>query len=234
MLIDRPPTIDLLLDEHPPTIATVDDLVDALAAAGRRRSYPRGSLVFAEGDEAHEVFVVRSGSMKVFVTAADGRQVVIDVFDPGALVGELATAPGARRSATAVALGPLDLVAIPVSEFRRIVHDHDGAALALVELLGRRLRAAAHRHVELGAADAVARVCARLDDLATRYGRIDTSGNVLVDSPITQLDIAQWAGLSREAVVKALRALRSLGWIDIRSRTIVVRDRAALRRRAAL
>ena len=233
MLIDRPHPDLLLLEEGPAPIRSVDELVETLAAAGRRRRYPRGSLVFAEGDEAHEVLVVRSGSLKVFVTARDGRQVVIDVFDPGSLVGELATDPGVRRSATAVALGPLELVVVPVAEFRRIVRDHDGAALALVELLGRRLRAAAHRHVELGAADAVARVCSRLDDLAGRYGVTDAAGHVVVDTPITQLDIAQWAGLSREAVVKSLRSLRSLGWIDIRGRSIVVRDRGALRRRAS-
>lgn len=223
----------MLIDERTRlTINSVPELLDELAAAGRRRTYPRGSLVFAEGDEAHEVMIVRDGSVKVFVTSADGRQVVIDVFDTGALLGELATDATSRRSATAVALTRLEVVAVPAGEFRRIVRDHDGAALALVELLTQRLRAAAHRHVELGAADAVARVCSRLDDMATRYGVIDHDGNVVIDAPVTQLDVAQWAGLSREAVVKALRSLRSLGWVDVRGRAFVIRDRHALRRRA--
>ena len=215
----------MLIDDRP-TITSPREFADVLAGAGRRRTYPRGSLVFAEGDEAHEVLIIRSGSVKVLVTAADGRQVVIDVFDPGALLGELATDGAVRRSATAVALTRLDVVAVPAAEFRRIVRDHEGAALALIDLLAGRLRTAAQRHVELGAADSVARVCARLDELADRYGVIDQRGDLLVDAPITQLDIAQWAGLSREAVVKSLRSLRSLGWVEIRGRTFVIRDRA--------
>ena len=79
---------------------------------------------------------------------------------------------------------------------------------------------------------ATARVCARLDDMASRYGVINAHGDVVVDAPVTQLDVAQWAGLSREAVVKALRSLRCLGWVDVRGRAFVIRDRPALRRRA--
>jgi CRP/FNR family transcriptional regulator, cyclic AMP receptor protein len=78
----------------------------------------------------------------------------------------------------------------------------------------------------------VARVCSRLDEMADRYGTVDAAGRTLLDTPITQLDLAQWAGLSREAVVKALRSLRNVGWITNRGRGIVIIDRDAVARRA--
>ncbi len=231
MLIDQRPS-ELL---RPASGTTGDvDLRSLLATVGRARRYPRGSLVLAEGDAAHEVLLVTRGSVKVTVGAPDGRQVLIDLLDRGALLGELAVLDGERRSATAIALTSLEVVAVPTAEFRRLLSDHDGVAFAVVELLVTRLRVAAQRHVELGAADAVARVCSRLDELARRYGRIDHDGRIAIDSPITQLELGQWAGLSREAVVKALRSLRRVGWLDVSGRAIVIRDLDALRSRAAM
>jgi CRP/FNR family cyclic AMP-dependent transcriptional regulator len=126
----------------------------------------------------------------------------------------------------------VDVGPVPVSTFRQMLRVAPGAAEALIDVLAARLRAAASRHVELGAADAVARVCSRLDEMAARYGMLDPSGRIVLDTPITQLDLAQWAGLSREAVVKALRSLRSVGWITIRGRNIILLDREAIARRA--
>ena len=127
---------------------------------------------------------------------------------------------------------PVEVVTVPVAEFRTILREVPGAAEAMIDVLAARLRAAAGRHVELGAADAVARVCSRLDEMADRYGVLDAAGRLVLDTPITQLDLAQWAGLSREAVVKALRSLRNVGWITNRGRAIVVLDRDAIAGRA--
>jgi CRP/FNR family cyclic AMP-dependent transcriptional regulator len=149
-------------------------------------------------------------------------------------MGELAALDGAGRAANAFAVTAVEVVAVSTPEFLRLVTEHDGAALALAELLGARLRTAAQRCVELSTADAVARVCSRLDELASRYGRTNASGQLVIDSPITQAELAQWAGLSREAVVKSLRSLRRVGWLDVCDGTFVVRDRDALRARAML
>jgi CRP-like cAMP-binding protein len=222
----------MMLDTRPETASPGCDLMALLTDVGRRRHYPRGSLVFAEGDDAHEVLLVIRGTVKVLVTARDGRQVVIEMSDAGELLGELAALDGARRTASAVAVTPVEVVTVPVAEFRTILREVPGAAEAMIDVLAARLRAAAGRHVELGAADAVARVCSRLDEMADRYGVFDAAGRLRLDTPITQLDLAQWAGLSREAVVKALRSLRNVGWITNRGRDIVILDRAAITQRA--
>lgn len=233
MLIGRPIVADVTSGQGA-TGRVGAVLLDLVLAAGRRRCYPRGSLVFAEGDRAHEVLLVRTGTVKVTVAAPDGRQVVVDLLDRGELIGELAALDGAGRTANAFAVTAVEVVAVPTSVFVRLLTDHEGAALALAALLAVRLRTAAQRCVELSTADAVARVCSRLDELGSRYGRTNLAGELRIDSPITQSELAQWAGLSREAVVKSLRSLRRVGWIDVRGGTFVIRDRDALRSRAAL
>ncbi len=100
----------------------------------------------------------------------------------------------------------------------------------LVDVIGR-LRSRVRHQLEFGTGDALGRVCARLAELADRYGTPD-GGAVEVRSPVNQTELAGWTGLSREAVVKALRSLRQLGWIEVRGRTMVVRDPGRLRDRA--
>jgi CRP/FNR family transcriptional regulator/pyruvate formate lyase activating enzyme len=105
-------------------------------------------------------------------------------------------------------------------------------AVELLRAVTERLRGASRRQVEFGTVDGLGRVCARLVDLMTRYGRPDQLG-VAITAPLSQQEIGSWAGLSREAVVKALHALRCLGWVETRGRTITVTDPAAVRGRAA-
>ena len=82
--------------------------------------------------------------------------------------------------------------------------------------------------LESHTADALGRVCSRLDDLAGRYGDADAAASVRIDLPMTQTELAQWCGLSREAVVKALRKLRQFGWVSTTDGEVIVHDRAAV------
>jgi CRP/FNR family cyclic AMP-dependent transcriptional regulator len=96
-----------------------------------------------------------------------------------------------------------------------------------------RLRDASQRQAEYGARDAVGRVCRRLVEMMDRHGRAE-GGGVMIDAPLSQTDIAAWAGLSREAVVKALHALQVLGRVTTGARTITVLDVEAVMSRASV
>jgi CRP/FNR family transcriptional regulator, cyclic AMP receptor protein len=202
-----------------------------LRAAGRPRRYPKGSLLFAEGDVAHEVLLITSGAVKVMITAPSGREVVLDVLEDGTLVGELSAIDGADRSATAMALTPVEVLAIDHGAFRRLLDRHPALAFALLGLVVARLREASRRQLEFGANDALGRVCQRLCELALRYGT-EEDDHTVITMPLSQQDLAAWAGLSREAVVKGLRALRALGWLETDGRRVVIVDRDAVDRRA--
>jgi CRP-like cAMP-binding protein len=105
---------------------------------------------------------------------------------------------------------------------------------SLLSVLVRRLRHANRRQLEFSAADALGRVCARLDELADRYGPSNDSDSVRIELTLTQSELAQWCGLSREAVVKALRKLRAIGWITTGDQGITLIDRQSVRTRGAL
>jgi len=79
----------------------------ALEAIGRRRDFPAGQILFTEGDDGHEVFVLLGGQVKVVTTAPSGRDVILDVMDQDSLLGELSAIDGNPRSATAIALTPV-------------------------------------------------------------------------------------------------------------------------------
>ena len=209
---------------------TPDDAA-ALVGMGRVRRYPARSAVFFEGDDAHEVLIITSGEVKVTVTSPDGRDVVLDVLGPGELLGELSAIDGAPRSAGAATLGAVELVAVDVARFNQFVDDYHRVAIALLRSVAGRLRHTTRRQVEFGTVDALGRVCGRIVEMMDRYGHPD-GGRVEIAAPLSQTELGGWTGLSREAVVKALAALRALGWITATGRSITVLDPEAIRTRA--
>jgi CRP/FNR family cyclic AMP-dependent transcriptional regulator len=213
----------------------VDELPAAAAAElerlGGRRRYAAGETLFLEGDRAGEVLVLVSGEVKISVGSQEGREVILDVLEPGSLIGELSAIDGEARSATVAALSPVEVLAVAAGPFNEFLNRHPDVLRQLLLEVIRRLRVRVRHQLEFGAGDALGRVCARLVELADRYGRVDGSA-VVLSSPVSQSELAAWTGLSREAIVKALRALRQLGWIDNRGRTIVIREVDSLRDRA--
>ena len=162
----------------------------ALAAAGHARKYPKASLVFSAGDEGHEVLIVRSGAVKVVVSALNGREVILDVLHGGEVLGELSAVDGGPRSATVVTLEPTEVLAVSQREFRRLMTEHADIGATLLAVLAARLRDADRRQLEFGANDAIARVCHRLLELRQRYGRVDPDGRIVIDVPFSQADLA--------------------------------------------
>jgi CRP-like cAMP-binding protein len=212
-----------------------------LVSLGARRRYPASAALFVEGDVAQEVFVLLSGAVKILVGSAEGEEVVLDVFEPGALLGELSAIDQKPRSATVVTLGPVEVLAVGVSAFNDFLDRHPVAMRALLGEVIERLRVRVRHQLEFGTGDALGRICARLSDLADRQRHAGSGTatiaspdgpSTVIQSPVSQSELAAWTGLSREAVVKGLRVLRQLGWIESRGRTIVVHDMTSMRVRA--
>ena len=207
-----------------------NDARDALECSGRRRQFGAGQVLFSEGDDGHDVIVLLAGAVKIVTTSASGREVILDVMEDNELLGELSAIDGEPRSATAVALTPVDVLVIPAEPFHDFLEGHGAAATELLRLVARRLRRSSQRQLEFGTSDALSRICAcvlRMLDSKQQQG------NPEVTMLLAQHELASLTGLSREAVVKGLRALRQLGWIDLQGRTLHVLDEEALRQRAA-
>jgi CRP/FNR family cyclic AMP-dependent transcriptional regulator len=201
-----------------------------LELAGRRR-YPAGAVLFREREPAADVVLVVSGRVKLGCVTDEGREAVLGIREPGDLIGEMSALEGAPRLATATALEPVEALAVAGDAFVAFLERTPGAAMAMVRTLSRRLRDADRKRIGFLAQDTVGRVCSRLVELAERFGAAGEDG-VRVDLAITQEELAGWTGSSREAVIKALRSLRELGWIATRRRGVTVLDLDALRRRS--
>ncbi|HYZ30582.1 MAG TPA: Crp/Fnr family transcriptional regulator [Thermoleophilaceae bacterium] len=203
-----------------------------LEAIARRATAERGHVLLARGDVADRVLVLGAGRVKVSVSTPTGREAVLTFRGPGALLGEQALVDKSPRSATVVAVEPVEFLVVAASAFRGYLASHPDVALAMLAVLSARLRESDRRLAEYTAADTLGRVCARLVELCETQGDVNGEQAVRITLPITQEELAGWTGSSIEATAKALRALRSLGWVATGRRSIEVHDLAALRGRA--
>jgi CRP/FNR family cyclic AMP-dependent transcriptional regulator len=203
-----------------------------LRPLSQRRAFSRGDVIFNEGDPGEEVIVLRAGRAKVCARRG-GREVILSVLDPGSLVGEISAIDGSRRSATVIALEPVEIDVIGLEEFSCFLLSHPRVPLELLRLLASRLRSLSTRQLEFGAASTLTRVCGTITRLAERYGT-EVEGRIEIDAPLSQQEMASWSGMSREAFVKGLHQLRSLGWMAVEDHRIVLLDPGAISQRARL
>jgi CRP/FNR family transcriptional regulator, cyclic AMP receptor protein len=208
-----------------------DDRREFEARAGRRR-FKAGSTLTHEGAPGSEVLVIVSGRVKITVTTAAGREIVLQFCGPGDLVGEFAVIDRGSRSGTAEALEPVEALAISAADFRAMIETMPGFAVALLRSVVRRFRDSDRMRVEFAAAQTLGRVAARLIELADRHGE-PVDGGIAITLPLSQEELAGWTGSSREAVAKALHTLRALGYIRTERRRIIVLDEEELRRQAS-
>jgi CRP-like cAMP-binding protein len=215
------------LGELPP-----DDLV-VLESSGRRVAHAAGATLFVEGEGSGRVMIITRGRAKIFATCGNGRSVVLGIRGPGDIVGELSAVDGRPRIATATMLDGGEVLVVPAEVFHGFLDERAGVAATLVRILAVRLRDADRSRTMFGAHDCATRLAQVLLDLAERHGSAHGDAT-LIDIPLTQQDLADWVGASREAVTKALHSFRHAGIIETRRRAIVVHDLPALIRRAKL
>jgi CRP/FNR family transcriptional regulator, cyclic AMP receptor protein len=217
-------------DDHNFLQRLTDDEQISFANRSDRRRFERGSVLFRQGESGDEVFILRSGRVKVSVRRG-GREVILAVYDAGALLGELGAVDGNVRSATVTALEEVEVDAVSHDQFMELLETHPRVATELLRLVASRLRSTSLRQLEFGTMDALARLCASLCELAARYGTA-RDGEIEIVTPFHQGELASWSGISREAVVKGFRQLRGLGWLAVDGRTLVLLNPEAIRRRA--
>lgn len=212
--------------------ALTEDDARELRALGRIRDYDAGDAIFHQGDETGDVAILLAGRVKVTNITAGGKEVILAFRGPGDIVGETGAIANATRSCAVRALEPVQTLAVGATAFRGFLAAHGNASMNLVFMLIERLQAADQARVEFASHDVIGRVSRRLVELCERFGEPCDEG-IEVTLALSQEELAGWTASSREAVAKAMRLLRELGWIETRRRRIVVREVAALRRYAA-
>jgi CRP/FNR family transcriptional regulator, cyclic AMP receptor protein len=199
-----------------------------LVREGRRMSLPAGSTLLFEGDLSERVVVVLEGAVRVFATGPNGREVLVTIAGPGEILGEMSALDGQAHSASVNTVDPADVVLVPASAFRSLARRRADLAFAVALRLTRELRRVVQERVGLEVFDVPARLARTLGELADR---LDTGAEPVV-IPVSQRELAEACGASREAVTKALATFRGRGWVRTDRRAITVLDREGLRTRA--
>jgi CRP-like cAMP-binding protein len=205
------------------------DTAERLLSVGTRRRYPAKSFLFHEGDEPSSVIVVETGMLRVDRTLSTGRRVLLTLATPGDLVGELSVIDGVPRSATAATLTESRVLVVPAGPFNDLLVSTGDLATVMLRRITHRLRALTDQFVEASAHSAASRVAARLVELLLLTERESEAAAVELRLPITQEELAQWAGLSREGAVKGLGELRAAGIIETGRRRMTILDPDGLR-----
>ena len=201
---------------------TAEEL-ETIALAADTRSLRRGDVLFTEGSNATELFVVRAGRIAIANRSIDGRESVVALMEPGAAFGEMGLFLQGR-TAEARALEPSEVVAIPYNAVRRVYESRPQLLWSVVALLSGRIRDMDGALADAVFLDVTGRTAKRLLDMA---GDADE-----FTMPVTQEELAGMVGASRERVNKALAQFVRLGWIEQSERRYRITNREQLEIRA--
>lgn len=195
-----------------------DDLkvIEELAV---ERSIPRGTVVLTEGDIGDSLYAIAKGRVKVFIGDEDGREIILKILGPGDFFGEMSLIDKQPRSASVATLENTTLRILSQNAFQECLTRAPAIASTVMTALAKRLRDADRKISNLALMDVYGRVANTLLELA-----IQSDGKLIVGEKLSQQDIANMVGASREMVNRILKDLTERGYISVESKQITIHD----------
>jgi CRP/FNR family transcriptional regulator, cyclic AMP receptor protein len=193
-----------------------DTVLREIAAKGGVKRYPANAVLIHEGDESDALFIVLSGRVKVYAANAAGKEVILNTHGPGEHFGELALDGGAR-SASVMTLEPTSCAVVSGANLRDFIVDHPDFALHLIRHLIGRLRALTGSVKSLALEDVYSRVVSLLQQLSQ-----PEAAHRVIRERLTQQEIAERVGSSREMVSRIFKELSAGGFIRVESGRITL------------
>jgi CRP/FNR family cyclic AMP-dependent transcriptional regulator len=197
-----------------------------LARVSTLRTLPKGKILFDQASPSDQAYIVRSGCVDLVLTTPDGRELVISSMRPHDIFGELGVVTGATRSTQAVAQKASEVVSIPAQDFLAQLEGETKLMRRVLEITSRRLQQSSERESALAFMDAPSRLAKELLSLSEE----DRHSEDLVT--ISQAELAQHIGTTRQTVANTLGRWRRRGWIITGRGKIMLVDRSALRRQS--
>ena len=209
--------------------------LDEAAAASLRASMNlvklrKGQVLFREGDDGDHLYIVSSGKVKLGTKASDGRENLLMILGPGDMFGELSLFDSGPRTASAIAVTDSKVLALGQEKVIPWVREHPEVSLQLLARLATRLRRTNEVVGDLVFSDVPGRVAKALIDLGVKFGEKREEG-LYVNHDLTQEELAQLVGASRETVNKALADFGQRGWLRLDGRSVLILDYERLLKR---
>jgi CRP-like cAMP-binding protein len=215
-----------------PLFAALDaEAAAALRATLKETPVPKGEVLFQEGEPGDRMYVIMDGKVKLGQTSSDGRETLLGVLGPGEMFGELSLFDPGLRTSTATALTDAVVLGMGHDQLGPWLAGRPEVAASLLQALARRLRRTNEAMADLVFSDVPGRVAKALMDLGEKFGTVTPEG-LMVTHDMTQEELAQLVGASRETVNKALADFAQRGWIRLESRQVLILDVERLGRRA--
>ena len=193
-----------------------EDELGALSAKGVVKAYPRNTVIVSEGDDTDSFYVIISGRVKVYVSDDYGREIILTTQGPGDYFGEMVL-DGGPRSASVMTLDPSRFAVIQKNSFRAFLETHPKFSSHLVERLIRRTRVLTDSVKSLALLDVYGRVSRLLIEMA-----VPANGQLVIEERLTQQDVANRVGSSREMISRIFKDLSAGGYISIDKRRITI------------
>lgn len=229
---DKEDTVDIEVVRGATLFAGLDDeATSALMKFMNPRSLRRGTVLFHEGDAGDELYIVSTGKLKIGRESSDGRENLLSVIGPGEIIGELSLFDPGPRSTSVTAVSQSELLSLKHEDLTTWLNERPQAGMNLLKALAQRLRRTNETVGDLVFSDVPGRVAKALLDLAARFSKPAPDG-VLVAHDLTQEELAQLVGASRETVNKALADFAARGFIRLEARSVVILDMERMRNRA--
>ncbi|MDN4480686.1 MULTISPECIES: Crp/Fnr family transcriptional regulator [Demequina] len=197
----------------------------------KRLELAKGDVIFNEGDDGHALYVIVKGKVKMARTARDGRENLLGLLGVGDMLGELSVFDPGPRLSRAHAVEESVVYELPKDVLDVWLDDHLEMSRHLMRALAQRIRRISNTMADLVFSDVPGRVAKAILDLGHRFGRMER-GHVTVRHGLTQEELAQLVGASRETVNKALADFASRGWIDVHIGSVEVFEPERLRARS--
>jgi CRP/FNR family cyclic AMP-dependent transcriptional regulator len=203
-----------------PTAVQLASLSDAavreLAGHGMVRSFRKNAVVINEGEAGDSLYVILSGRVRIFLTNDDGREMTLDTRDPGDMIGEMSL-DGGLRSASIMCLEPTTFSIVSRAALRQAIVANPDFALHVISNLIGRVRQTTDLVKNLGLLDVYGRVAGLLLKLAT-----EQDGRLIVTEKLTQQEIADRVGASRDMVNRIFKELTAGGYLSVERRQIII------------
>jgi CRP-like cAMP-binding protein len=205
------------------------DEIDTLVHYSRVERYPSGEEIYAKGSPGQSMMAVLRGSAKMTSVSSEGKEIVLNIMQPGEIFGEIAMLDGRERSADAVAMTDCEILVLHRRDFMPILEKHADICLILLRILCQRLRQTSEQVEDVLFRHLESRVAKALLHLAESVTLLAVPGS-LIELHVSQRELGSHAGGSRESVNKILQSWHKAGLISLGKGSIVIRDMAALER----
>lgn len=206
-----------MLDQIPLFAALPTEALARLETLTRQRQVARNTLLMNAGEPAEAMYLIISGAVKVFLSDEDGKEVTLALLETGDYVGEMALIDEQPRSASVITTEDSTLCSLSKSAFNKCLAEHPEIARYLMRELVQRLRDADRKISSLALLDVYGRIAQLLLELATREGNL-----LVVAERLSQQEIANRIGASREMVSKIMKDLAQRGHIHVEKKRIII------------